>query len=106
MMDPERNAWSDGYEQGYRDGVRSVLGLQAGDLTTDQRFGALVRVHRVARKWSQSQLGKRLEPPISHAAICDIEKGRTHARLELVERLAAIFEVEPTELIPWRGEAP
>jgi transcriptional regulator with XRE-family HTH domain len=49
---------------------------------------------RQARGWSQGELGSRMQPPVSHAAVSDIERGVTHLTTDLLGNVAGAFGVE------------
>jgi transcriptional regulator with XRE-family HTH domain len=43
----------------------------------EKAVGAAIRIRRKTLRLTQSQLGSKLLPPVSHAAISDIERGKT-----------------------------
>lgn len=53
------------------------------------RLGGLVRKARREAGLSQTALGMRLDPPISYAAISDIERGQTNITAWHVHQIAA-----------------
>jgi transcriptional regulator with XRE-family HTH domain len=74
--------------------------------TPDERalmLGALVAQHRLAKSWSQAQLGKRAG--LSQDKIWRIERAkyRTPPSDEIIRRLAAALEVDPRQLLRAAG---
>ncbi len=56
--------------------------------------------NKYGKKYSQEELGKMLQPPVWRSAINKWEKGLVvNIKREYIEQLAAIFDVEPTELM-------
>lgn len=50
----------------------------------------MIRAERLAREWSQGELGRRARPsnPISHTTISGIENGHTDPQLSTLEAIA------------------
>lgn len=54
---------------------------------------------------SQREAGARLNPPRSHAAVSDIERGRTQLTLDLVAQFGRIYGVgRGWLLLDWMGD--
>jgi len=49
---------------------------------------------RLSRGWSQTMLGEKFTPPITHQAISQIESGKFSPSFETLEELAKIFALE------------
>ncbi|TVX93265.1 helix-turn-helix domain-containing protein [Paenibacillus agilis] len=60
-------------------------------------IGSNIRRWRISKKWTQDELGVKLE--MSRPSISNIEAGRHHISLHLLFRLAVILEISPQELI-------
>lgn len=60
-----------------------------------------LRDARLSAKLNQGEVGKRLNPPRSHAAVSDIERGKTALTTDLLEQFAAIYGVAPAVLAGW-----
>jgi transcriptional regulator with XRE-family HTH domain len=57
-----------------------------------------VSAYRLIRKLSQAELAERCG--ISRQGIDRIERGHAMPSLKMIEKLAAAFEVAPSELLP------
>lgn len=57
------------------------------------QLGQRIRAARCKRGWSQSELGTRMIPPRSHAAVSDIERGKTKLDLDEIASLQVILGV-------------
>ncbi|HXI18481.1 MAG TPA: helix-turn-helix transcriptional regulator [Chloroflexota bacterium] len=57
-----------------------------------------MRRHRKARGWSQGELGVKLGG-ISHAAVSDIERGKTKIDIDRLSEIAAVFSIEINDLL-------
>lgn len=62
-----------------------------------QKFGVRIKQLRTALGWSQEQLA--LEAGLDRTYLPSIEKGERNVSLEVIEKLAIAFHVEPYELI-------
>lgn len=60
-------------------------------------FGKMLHSLRTADEVSQTQLAKKAK--VSKGLICDIEKGRRHATIELATNLAQILGYPPESFI-------
>ena len=60
-------------------------------MTTSSEFGQRIRLAREEAKLSQEALGKLLDPPRSHAAISDMERGVTRVGATDIAQLARIL---------------
>ena len=65
-------------------------------------IGAEIRRLRSGASLSQADLGA--EAGLSRSSIVNIEKGRQHAPLHVIWRLADALQVDPADLIPGREE--
>lgn len=71
--------------------------------TTSDSPGRRVRAYREALGLSQGQLGDCINPARTHAAISDIERGKTQMTVDLADSLAAALGVTRWDLI---GDVP
>jgi transcriptional regulator with XRE-family HTH domain len=69
-------------------------------------FGQRLRAARKMRGISGSQLGRLLDPPITYAAVSDMERGITRVRLDRVQELAAVLAVTPAQLLGFGAMTP
>lgn len=60
--------------------------------TTSAELGKRIRAAREDKKLSQEELGARLNPPRSHAAISDMERGVTRVGHTDIVQLAVILD--------------
>jgi len=58
---------------------------------TNAEVGARIRHVREQRGWTQLDLGRRLDPSRSHAAVSDIERGLTHLDVEDLTMVAGVL---------------
>ena len=63
-------------------------------------FGGLVRQLRDARGWTQEKLAR--EADITVTSVSNVERGATKPSAETVEKLAAAFGLDPSDLDPRR----
>jgi transcriptional regulator with XRE-family HTH domain len=90
------------------DGANS-LPIRAGeaaaamlDRLNDQRFGAIVRVLRVRRRWRQVDLARRAG--VSQSVVSRIERGHLDTlTLETIRRVLAALDARPDVVVRWRG---
>lgn len=61
--------------------------------------GERVRAYREAKGLSQGELGDRLTPSRTHAAVSDIERGKTRMNVDLADELATVLGVTRWELL-------
>ncbi len=54
-------------------------------------IGQRIRTAREEAGLSQEQLGRRLSPPKSHAAVSDIERGKTRVTVSELSRIAVVL---------------
>ena len=66
-------------------------------MTLVEIFALNVRRLRNSKGWSQEELADRVK--LSRVYVSYIENGRQAASLEIVERVAKAFGVEPTKLL-------
>lgn len=72
------------------------------DAVLARAAGERIRRARQARGWSQTDLGQRLTPRRSHAAVSDIERGETHLSLDQLDAIATALSVPQEELLGTR----
>lgn len=65
----------------------------------EKAVGAAIRNRRKSLKLTQSQLGSRLLPPVSHVAISDVENGKTTIGVTRLRDLALTLETTPEQLL-------
>lgn len=61
--------------------------------TPEARIARRLRLARQERQLSGSDVGRRLDPPRTHAAVSDIERGRTRLTLDLIDQFCRIYGV-------------
>lgn len=66
-------------------------------------FANRVRALREARNWNQEDVGNRLNPKVTKAAVASWESGKSQPRMYRLEQLADLFDTTVAELM---GEAP
>ena len=66
----------------------------------DQATPERIRKSRVACGLSQTEFGRRMEPPVSQAVISDVERGVQSPTVAWLARAAVVLDVSPRELIP------
>ena len=69
----------------------------AKDLGIDMSPGAAVRVYRQNFKWTQAQLGEKLE--VRASFISDLENGRRMVSKQTAKELAKIFKVSVAHFV-------
>jgi transcriptional regulator with XRE-family HTH domain len=62
-----------------------------------ERFGANVRVARLARGWTQEDLAEKTG--LATVQVSRIERGKREVRLTTLVRLVRALEVEPADLL-------
>ena len=62
-------------------------------MPTHEQVGSRIRDARKGASMTQAQLGAALIPPRTHAAISDIERGKTHVDVESMTQLASRLDV-------------
>lgn len=67
---------------------------------TDPTTGQRVRIERLKRNWTQAQLASKLDPPVSQAAISDVENGVIIPNIEWILRAAKALDIFPRQLVP------
>ncbi len=72
---------------------------------TSAELGKRIKEARVEKRLSQEELGARLNPPRSHAAISDMERGVTRVGAMDVDQLAQILD-KPTGYFYGEGTPP
>lgn len=71
-------------------------------MTTNEAVGRRIRQARVEMGWNQAELGRRLAPPRSHAAVSDIERGKTKLDIEELSAVAEVLQKPLDYFIPAR----
>ena len=66
-------------------------------------FANRVRALREARNWNQEDVGNRLNPKVTKAAVASWESGKSQPRMYRLEQLADLFDTTVAELM---GETP
>lgn len=70
--------------------------MKTGDIIKYLRTGN----NKYGRKWTQTELGAMLKPPVNRAAINKWESGMVkHIKAPYIEQLAIIFDVSPLDLL-------
>lgn len=62
-----------------------------------EKLGDVIREHRKLKNLTQKELGERLF--VSKQAISKWETGRTLPDIETIQKLTAILEIEPNEIL-------
>ena len=65
-------------------------------MVTNEEVGRRIREARDALGLSQATLGQLLTPPRTHAAVSDIERGKTRLDVEDLSHLAVLLEKDLT----------
>ncbi len=73
-------------------------------MSVEREIGERIRMYRRMAGLSQSEVGQRLAKPRSHAAVSDIERGKTRITVGLLRELAGILTVHPDHL--WSRAVP
>lgn len=69
-------------------------------------FGDRIRKLRTEAGLTQEELGNRLDPPVTYAAVGMWEKGKSRPRLDKLEQLAGILGTTPYYLLNGDGPEP
>lgn len=67
-------------------------------------FANRVRALREARNWNQEDVGNRLNPKVTKAAVASWESGKSQPRMYRLEQLADLFNVTVAELMGEEAE--
>lgn len=76
-----------------------MYGLRGSAMITHAYIGSLIAAARTRKRLTQTELGKRMQPPRTHAAISDIERGRTRLNLVELHEMAALLQPEMDETL-------
>jgi hypothetical protein len=68
-------------------------------MITHEYIGSLVAAARVRKRLTQSALGQMMNPPRTHAAVSDIERGRTRLNLVELHEMASLLAPEMDETL-------
>ena len=68
--------------------------------------GTAIELHRSYKGMTQAQLGSYLDPPLTRAAISNMEKGRQRILAHTLCHIADILGVEVADLVPSRKATP
>lgn len=68
--------------------------------------GTQIEKHRSDKGMTQAQLGSYLNPPLTRAAISNMEKGRQRILAHTLCHIADILGIDVTELVPSRKTKP
>ena len=66
----------------------------------DAQIGARIRLERMNRGMSQTELGKRLRPPVTFQQVQKYEKGVNRLTAVRAQQMARIFEIPLDALMP------
>ncbi|HHH29104.1 MAG TPA: helix-turn-helix domain-containing protein [Polyangiaceae bacterium] len=91
---PDQGAGQRGLPSGRACARRAGRG---GRVTPAALVGARVRELRIALGWSQRELGRRVG--VSHAAVCQLERGHHGCTLARIVRYAEALRVSPTSIL-------
>lgn len=61
-------------------------------MTTSEQVGQRIREAREEKGLTQGQLGELLERPRTHAAVSDIERGRTKLNIDEISEFARLLD--------------
>lgn len=67
-------------------------------------LGLKVQAVRKRRKMKQQELGGTISPPLTRAAIANIEGGKQRVRVHTLWEIARVLGVSPMELVPTAKE--
>lgn len=67
---------------------------------TNDYVAQRIRRARLAADMNQTEVGKRLVPPRTHAAVSDIERGKTAITVEMLMCFAVLFDKPLTWFLP------
>lgn len=79
--------------------------MSSENMGVNALVGSRIRQARYAKLYTQKDLGRRLIPHRSHAAVSDIERGKTHITVELLMQCAVIFDKPVSWFFKQRDEA-
>lgn len=68
-------------------------------MSPEQEVGRRIRDHRKALGWTQSGLGSRLRPAVSHAAVSDIERGKCRLGISRLRQIARVLGTTDGDLV-------
>lgn len=68
--------------------------------SVEREIGKRIRMYRRQSGLSQAEVGRRLAKPRSHAAVSDIERGKTRMTVALLREMALVLSVQPDHLWP------
>lgn len=71
-------------------------------ITLQKRFGSRIRNIRMREQLTQEKLAERAEINVTY--VSDIERGETNITLEMVERIAKAFNVDPKYLFEFTAD--
>lgn len=63
-------------------------------------LGRRLRAARLERQLTQQALGRELSPPMTRAAVANMEAGQQRVLVHTLLQLAAALQLEPAELLP------
>ena len=66
---------------------------------TKRELGERIRMIREMAGWTQADLGQRMQKKRSHAAVSDIERGKTGLDIEDITDVAVVLDVPISALI-------
>jgi len=65
-----------------------------------EAFGEQIRLVREQRKLSQAELAKQLSPPVTRAAVANMENAKQRVLVHTLIDIARVLRVEVAELLP------
>lgn len=68
-------------------------------LSSEAEVGERIRARRKARGWTQLELGSRLRPAVTHAAISDIERGKCRLGISRLRQIARVLGTTDGDLV-------
>ena len=68
-------------------------------MSPEAEVGERIRARRKARGWTQLELGSRLRPAVSHAAVSDIERGKCRLGISRLRQIARVLGTTDGDLI-------
>ena len=72
-------------------------------MVTNEEVGRRIRQARGEMGWNQAELGRQLVPSRSHAAVSDIERGKTKLDVEGLSAIAVLLKKPLEYFIPTRA---
>jgi transcriptional regulator with XRE-family HTH domain len=63
-------------------------------------LGRRIHVLRAERGWTQEQLGKQLNPPVTRASIANIEMGKQRLLVHTLVQITDILKLKLQDLLP------